>query len=192
MKLIKCTNLLVIGLALSIVTGCHGTKYHKVTDIRGPITRVPPEGDTGVKLGQGNETNQTLISHPLPDEERHRNWPKNHELLKAETVYFAFDSSEIKSDQKSKIQSVADYLRKESVAVEVEGHCDDRGTEEYNRALGSRRALAVREQLIALGITPDRIEVISFGEDRPAIEGHNEAAWSKNRRGMFVVLTPPK
>ena len=183
---------MVIGLALSIVTGCHGKRPGTITKIPGRYEKTPDASDQSGKLGQGNATGETPISHPLPSEERHRDWPKNHELLKAETVYFAFDSSEIKSDQKSKIQSVADYLRKESVDVEVEGHCDDRGTEEYNRALGSRRALAVREQLIALGITPDRIEVISFGEDRPAVEGHNEAAWSKNRRGMFVVLTPPK
>ena len=192
MKLIKCTNLLVIGLALSIVTGCHGKRYNKVTNIPNPRTGTPSGDDQSGKLGSNAGIDTTTTSFPLPGPGRHDGWPKNHELLKAETVYFAFDSSEIKSDQKSKIQSVADYLRKEGVDVEVEGHCDERGTEEYNRALGSRRALAIREQLIALGITPDRVEVISFGEDRPAMEGNNEAAWSKNRRGMFVVLTPPK
>ena len=191
MKLIKCTNLLVLGLALSIVAGCQGKRYNKVTDIHGYPVKTPGDDQSG-KLGPNTGVDITTTSNPLPPEDRHRGWPKNHELLKAETVYFAFDISEIKSDQKSKIQAVADYLRKENVDVEIEGHCDERGTEEYNRALGSRRALAIREQLIALGITPDRIEVISFGEDRPAVEGDNEAAWSKNRRGMFVVLTPPK
>ena len=79
-----------------------------------------------------------------------------------------------------------------SAAVQVEGHCDERGTEEYNRALGERRALAAREALIGLGIASDRVDTISYGEDKPAVPGHNESAWSKNRRGAFVLLTPPQ
>lgn len=192
MKLIKCTNLLVLGFALSLVAGCHGTKYHKITDIPNPRAGVPSLDDRSGALGQNNVVDTTTTSAPLPPSGSHDTWTKNHGPLKPETVYFAFDSAEIAADQKSKIQSVADYLRKEGVDVEVEGHCDDRGTEEYNRALGSRRALAVREQLIANGISPERIEVATFGKDRPAVEGSNDAAWSKNRRGMFVVLTPPK
>ena len=115
MKLIKCTNLLVIGLALSIVTGCHGKRPGTITKIPGRYEKTPDASDQSGKLGQGNATDQTLISTPLPSEDKHRGWTKNHELLKAETVYFALDSSEIKSDQKSKIQAVADYLRKENV-----------------------------------------------------------------------------
>jgi peptidoglycan-associated lipoprotein len=77
-------------------------------------------------------------------------------------------------------------------ALRIEGNCDERGTEEYNRSLGERRALAVREELIRLGIDPTRADTISYGKDRPADPGHDESAWKKNRRDDFIVLSPPK
>jgi peptidoglycan-associated lipoprotein len=76
------------------------------------------------------------------------------------------------------------------VALLVEGHCDERGTEEYNRSLGERRALALREALASQGVSPMRVTTRSFGEDRPAVPGNNESAYRQNRRGEFVVLTP--
>ena len=72
----------------------------------------------------------------------------------------------------------------------VEGHCDERGTEEYNRSLGERRALALRELLVAAGVSADRVHTLSFGKDKPVETGHNEAAWSKNRRGEFILVLP--
>jgi peptidoglycan-associated lipoprotein len=114
-------------------------------------------------------------------------------MLKAHTVYFAYDSSVVRSSEKSKVAAVADYLKgNPAAAVRVEGNCDERGTEEYNRALGERRALAVRGMLVSLGIDPRRVDTISYGKDRPVEPLHNEAAWSKNRRDDFVLLTPPK
>ena len=74
----------------------------------------------------------------------------------------------------------------------IEGHCDERGTEEYNRSLGERRALALRESLAAMGIDPMRIRTISWGEDKPVDPGHDESAWKKNRRGEFVLMLPKK
>jgi peptidoglycan-associated lipoprotein len=76
-------------------------------------------------------------------------------------------------------------------ALEVDGHCDERGTEEYNRSLGERRALALREELIRLGVNGELIDTVTYGKDRPAEAGHDEAAWKKNRRGEFLVETPP-
>jgi len=114
-------------------------------------------------------------------------------MFEADTVYFDFDSAAIKTNEKAKIETVAAYLKgNSSQAMKIEGHCDQRGTEEYNRALGERRALAVREALVRAGVAPDRIETISYGEDRPADPGNTEAAWKKNRRGVFVLLSPPK
>lgn len=109
----------------------------------------------------------------------------------ANVVYFDYDSSVIKTTEKGKITAVADFLRSStSAAVEIEGHCDERGTEEYNRSLGERRALAVREELVQQGIDLRRVYTISYGEDRPAVDGHDEYAWSRNRRGEFVLLQP--
>jgi peptidoglycan-associated lipoprotein len=91
------------------------------------------------------------------------------------------------------VGTVADYLKANSAkAVRVEGNCDERGTEEYNRSLGERRALAVREELVRLGIDPTRVDTKTWGKDNPANDpGHDEAAWKKNRRDEFIVLTKP-
>jgi peptidoglycan-associated lipoprotein len=86
---------------------------------------------------------------------------------------------------------VAKHLKgKPTDLLLIEGHCDERGTEEYNRSLGERRALALRDALGKLGVSGDRIRTLSFGEDKPADAGHNEAAWTKNRRGEFILLVP--
>ena len=111
------------------------------------------------------------------------------ETLKADTVYFDYDKSAIRSSEKSKVAAVADYMKANpGQNLVVEGNCDERGTDEYNRALGERRALSIRESLIGLGTPADRITTTSWGKDRPAELGHDEAAWSKNRRGEFVLI----
>ena len=110
----------------------------------------------------------------------HNGWQEDREILKTDTVYFDYDSSTIKGSEKSKIEAVAAYLKQNgSAAVKVEGNCDERGTEEYNRALGERRALAIREYLINSGLTPTTVDPVSYGEDKPAVQGHNEAAGKK-------------
>jgi len=120
-------------------------------------------------------------------------WIANPDALKAQTVYFDLDKSAIKTNEQAKLEEVANYLKSNArAAVRVEGNCDERGTEEYNRSLGERRALAAREYLANLGIDPSRVDTITNGEDKPASPGHSEEAWSKNRRDDFVILTPPR
>lgn len=105
-----------------------------------------------------------------------------------ETVYFAYDSSQVSSSERNKIEAVAQYLKQNpSKALIIEGHCDERGSREYNLALGERRALAIRSYLAGLGIGAERIQTKSLGEEMPAVLGHDESAWSKNRRGEFVL-----
>lgn len=107
--------------------------------------------------------------------------------LAAMVVNFDFDRSEIKPEFFEIIKAHAEYLNTNSEAkVTVSGHCDERGTREYNLALGERRANSVKTALISEGVSADRISVISFGEDNPVAEGHNEAAWSQNRRAEFA------
>jgi peptidoglycan-associated lipoprotein len=111
--------------------------------------------------------------------------------LAAYTVHFAFDSSVVKSSDESNVSAVAAALTGDASAkLLIEGHCDERGTEEYNRALGERRALALREALAKANVDPARVRTISFGKDKPAVEGHDEAAYGKNRRGEFILLHP--
>lgn len=149
------------------------------TTINDPVRPVDIDPNQGIGQGKGDRP-QDLI-----DADRDRT------ALQAETVYFDYDRNEVKSSERSKVEAVATYLRNNAgVKVEVEGNCDERGTEEYNRSLGERRALAVREYLVQLGIDPARVSTVSFGEDRPAVPGSDESAYAKNRRADFVVLRP--
>ncbi len=106
------------------------------------------------------------------------------------TIYFDYDRSEIRGDQRATLQANADWLREHpNVRILIEGHCDERGTREYNLALGDARAQAAREYMISLGIGANRIEIISYGEERPAAMGEGEQFWSQNRRSEFVAVT---
>lgn len=105
-----------------------------------------------------------------------------------DTVYFAFDSYSLDSRaQETLDRQAALLLRNNGVNVTIEGHTDERGTREYNLALGERRATAVKDYLVAFGISPARIRTLSYGEERPAVLGSNEAAWAKNRRAVTIV-----
>jgi len=106
-------------------------------------------------------------------------------------VFFAFDRFDVEPDQKKTLDAQAAWLKKySSVTVTVEGHADERGTREYNLALGERRANAVKEYLIFQGIDAKRIKTVSYGEERPVALGSDETAWPQNRRGVTVVTGP--
>jgi peptidoglycan-associated lipoprotein len=103
-------------------------------------------------------------------------------------VFFEFDSGEIGPEGRAVLDSNAEILRQYATwVVMIEGHCDERGTAEYNLALGERRALAARSYLVSLGIAPDRLRPVSYGEEFPFEPGHDESAWAKNRRAHFVI-----
>ncbi len=108
-------------------------------------------------------------------------------LLAKRVIYFDFDKSNVKSDFRAVIQAHAEYLANNSNAsVTLEGHADERGTREYNIALGERRANAVQKMLTLQGASSSQIRVVSYGEERPAALGHNEEAWALNRRAEFI------
>ena len=102
-------------------------------------------------------------------------------------IMFEYDKYDVKESYKSELQAVAAWMTKNSSAkVSVEGHCDERGTNEYNLALGDRRAKAVKDYLVSLGVSSSRIETISYGEEKPAAFGHDESSWELNRRVELV------
>lgn len=103
-----------------------------------------------------------------------------------ETVYFDYDSFTLQPEARQALERTAAWLQaNSSVKVTIEGHCDERGSDEYNLALGERRAIAVKNYLTTLGIVAERLITISYGEEQPAVDGQNESAWSKNRRAEF-------
>jgi peptidoglycan-associated lipoprotein len=106
-----------------------------------------------------------------------------------ETVYFDFDKSDLRQDARNTLTKNAEIMlkSKQSAKIKIEGHCDERGSAEYNIALGERRATSAMQYLITLGVLPDRLSIISYGKEKPAVQGSGEEAWAKNRRAEFVI-----
>lgn len=198
MKATKLATLLVVALALTIVgSGCK-KKPVGVTNIPDSRFKVRDGGVAGgpgpgatLNPGDNPGANGPGGTTPLPSNLDLNNFNQNREALAAHTIHFDFDSALVKSGDQGNVSAVAAYLGSNAgVALLVEGHCDERGTEEYNRSLGSKRASNVREALIAAGADAARITTATFGEDKPKATGHDESAYSQNRRGEFIVLTP--
>ena len=103
-------------------------------------------------------------------------------------LYFAYDRSDINSEGRAKIRSLANVIKDNNLSVRVEGHCDERGTREYNLALGEQRAKTVAELLIINGVSSEKISTVSYGEEKPAVSGSNESSWSKNRRALVKTF----
>jgi peptidoglycan-associated lipoprotein len=189
MKCTKFINLTAATLLLAVVAGVGCQKrvqgptplpgYGKTgvtgESPTGPIGDVP--GSTGIPLSGDKKDWQVAADQPA--------------ALRDNTVYFDYDSSSVKRSETSKLDAVASFVKSGNKVIRIEGHADERGTEEYNRALAEKRALSVREYLARAGVDANAIDTISHGEDKPAVPGHNEAAWSKNRRAEFLLLQPP-
>src|SRR5512136_2206389 len=105
------------------------------------------------------------------------------------TIYFDYDRAAVRDDARATLDANASWLKKFRTAqILVEGHCDERGTEEYNLALGEKRAKAAQDYILSLGVASDRIKIISYGKSQPINPGHDEAAWQMNRRAQFLVI----
>lgn len=194
MKAIKLTYALAGVLALTMIsTGCQ-KRPNNVTPLKDRTTQIRP-GDpyagtpvsfdsTGVSSEPGGGAQPTTYD----DIDK---FNQDREMFRADTVHFDYDSSVIKSSEMSHLDAVASYMKNNpSVGLLVEGHCDERGTEDYNNSLGERRATAVREALIQAGVDSSHVVTRSFGEYKPIAMGHDESAYAQNRRGEFVVLHP--
>lgn len=104
-------------------------------------------------------------------------------------VYYDFDSSDIKKDQVARVELNAEFIKKQNdYDVKIEGNCDPRGTNEYNMALGERRALSAKKYLVNLGVDEAKLSTVSYGEERMLLHGHDELSWAQNRRADFVVV----
>lgn len=151
----------------------------------GSTTKRP---DADARLGEGLGSGLDEGDVPIPDNQSVRDmiFAEANEVLKP--IYFDYDKSTLKPAAKAQLETSADWLKlNPKVNCRIEGHCDERGTNEYNLSLGERRALAARRYLMSLGISQDRLFTISYGEERPAVDGHDESAWKDNRRDEFKV-----
>jgi peptidoglycan-associated lipoprotein len=136
----------------------------------------------------GGATGDYVTGTPLPERREGTSFlGGNVDRNQFQPIYFDFDSQAMRSSETGKIQRIADFMKSGSSELIIAGFTDERGTAEYNRALGDRRAGAVREGLISQGVEGSRIQTVSFGLEMPAAAGHNEAAWAKNRRAEIGV-----
>ncbi|MGD0743748.1 MAG: OmpA family protein [Verrucomicrobiota bacterium] len=193
MKTTKLIFPLILALAATLATtGCK----HKPVGLTKLPGQPPPrigEPGTGGTMGNAGTVNEGVPpgGGELAKAEEFDNMLADRAALAADTIHFAYDSSVIRSSEKPNLAAVAQALSTDpGTKLLIEGNCDERGTEEYNRSLGERRALAAREALAKLGVDPMRVETRSFGKDKPVDPGHDESAWSKNRRDDFVLLHP--
>jgi len=199
MKLNKLIFPLMIALtAMLATTGCKKGP-NKITELPGQRPTMVGPGDQPLNTQPfnpgdtmpGQDINKGPGNLPTSDTWNIEDYTQDPSALAAYTVHFAFDSAAVKSGEQSKVVIVAEALKSDMNAkLLVNGYCDERGTEEYNRSLGERRALALREELAKDGVGADRIRTVSYGKDNPVDPGHDESAWSKNRRGEFILCHP--
>lgn len=174
MKPIMCVVLLSSAL---FIAGCPG--------------RTTPDADTATIEPSAPDTTETAPVRPQPDTPvltaEQRRQMELQRLLGTRTLYFDYDEFEIRPEYMDLIAAHANNLvGNPGQRIVIEGHCDERGSREYNIGLGERRAQAVRRALMLQGVAAGQIQTISYGEERPAVPGHNEQAWARNRRAEIV------
>ncbi|HEU6447344.1 MAG TPA: OmpA family protein [Verrucomicrobiae bacterium] len=180
-------SLFALATALAAVLVSAGCTHRpaNVTDIPGNAG-LTDENPFGSKY---NPNAEGQIAEASPDS--FDGMAMDRQALAVYSLHFAYDSAAIRKTERANLQAVAATLQSDpSTKLLIEGNCDERGTEEYNRSLGQRRADAAREALVKLGLSPDRIRTLSNGKDKPLDPGHDESAWSQNRRDDFILLRP--
>ena len=172
-KIFTCA---VAALVLAVVglTGCKTTRNGKNNPNPGG------GGDVGSVPGIGHGSDLSVA-----DRVGAEGWQRA--PFQSDIVYFDYDSARVRPSEVSKLEAVAAYLKGHAGKLVIEGNADERGTAEYNRSLGEKRALACRDELVRLGASADRISTVSYGKEKPSVVGHDEAAWAKNRRCEFVL-----
>lgn len=158
----------------SLVAACGSQEVKKDVPVADRTTPTTQPSRPATSTTTSPTTQPAIAANPLTD-------PKN--ILSKRSVYFDFDSNVVKDEFRPVVQAHARYMvEKKDAKIRVEGNCDERGSREYNLALGQRRAEAVKRVMTVLGVQEGRIETVSFGEEKPAAAGHDEAAWAQNRR----------
>ncbi|MDD2707675.1 MAG: peptidoglycan-associated lipoprotein Pal [Verrucomicrobiae bacterium] len=183
MKSIKeSISLLLILVCALAFSGC------KSATKKGDGANIDDEGDKVSTSDEVMGTKEGDLATGVPEDQR-LNTKDGVAWGKWSAIHFGYDSASVSQEDRATLEEIAKYAKENpDKKIMVAGHCDERGTLEYNRALGQRRALAAREYLVGLGVSARRLGTISYGEEQPSDSGHNEEAWSKNRRGEFGIV----
>jgi len=193
----KICFLAVAVAALTLFTGCSSTSVDE--DLTAPVPEAgnDPSGFTpqgGDGFGGGAASGAWVDPASLGGTADADGWvpvdPKNR--LGMPVIYFAYDSDVLVPSETANLDKIAAYMQKhQELGLVIEGHCDSRGTDEYNRALGERRANAIRAYLAGRGVADANMKTVSYGKDKPAVPGNGESIWRQNRRGVPVPMTIP-
>ena len=179
MKVLQIFKLALVVLFLTAgLIGCAST----------PSGQDPAVGQSDMSQqgdAQGAGAGSGVDSGSMTEE----NVPSHDQIAGMEKIYFDFDQFTLSAEARDTLADNAKYLKMNGgVQVVIEGHCDERGSDEYNLALGESRAIAAKNYLVSLGVSAKRLSVISYGEEKPAVKGSNESAWAKNRRAEFKAV----
>lgn len=170
-SIVKISTIVAVAMAL-VLTGCRSSGNGEADAIGDDVLISSIDGDGLAVTGLPFDESRTRLSN-----------------IVVEPLYFGYDSFVLPPAEISKVQNVVAILQQNpNYVMIIEGHCDERGSNEYNLSLGEQRALAVRNYIIDMGIAAERIQSRSFGEERPAVQGTGEGAWSLNRRGEFAFF----
>jgi peptidoglycan-associated lipoprotein len=174
---------LALSIAALVSVGC--AKKQTVTSEGAPGAASGPGAVTEAPV---KETAPVAVAPPMPPAAAPGVAVTEEKISQFDDVRFDFNKSEVREDGRKTSQAVADYMKRNPKAkLLIEGHCDERGTAEYNMALGERRATAVMTYLVSLGVPKAALSMVSFGKEKPLDPGHDEGAWAKNRRAHFVL-----
>lgn len=178
--------LVVMAFALMMFAGC-AEKQAVVKDEGVQQTATPQTDDEAARLAKEKAERDAADRAKAAKDAADQAATTAVELT-IQSIYFDFDKSSIRDDARDILKVNADIFNKKNTAgIVVEGHCDERGTAEYNMALGERRAQEAKKYLVNLGVNASRIETVSYGKEKPVDPGHDEAAWAKNRRAEFLL-----
>jgi peptidoglycan-associated lipoprotein len=182
----NCLLPVLLGITLALAA-CDDTNKQDYSGMGGNPGSLP--GDSSEQLNTQGDQGMGIPANQRPGNNFNPETDVNYDTLNADTVYFAFDSSTIPGQEQGKLAAVADWMKANpGHQLFLAGHADKRGTPEYNRALGERRALAVREYLAGLGLPANALFTNSYGSDRPAVDADTEEAYAKNRRVQVGVI----
>jgi peptidoglycan-associated lipoprotein len=179
----KLRLVLVVVLALVPLMGCS----RRAPQVAAAPTGAPASNDAAARARADSIAAAELARQQAEERERRAQLARAQEIL-SNVVYFEYDSFNLNSEAEERLRTKSAILRANpALELRVEGHADERGSTEYNIALGQRRAEAVRTFLSGYGVPGTRLSTISYGKERPAVEGSNETAWARNRRAEFAI-----
>ncbi len=186
-------SILALTCATMVAGGCAKQELVKKDDQLAPAatatTPAKAAAVTPAQSAQQNPSSQQAAAKEVVTDNAKQAKASDQLTASLNQIYFAFDSNALSDEARATLAKNAAFLKQNKAAtVRIEGNCDERGSDEYNLALGEKRAQAARQYLVTLGTAANRLSVISYGKEKPADQGHSEEAWAKNRRDEFVLV----